>query len=511
MARQNPQDSVRRHRRRRRGVPKALAVVLIIVALVVGGGLGYFANRALQGGQLAAKDRQIDEKDALIAESSTRIQKLEMVLKTMDIDPDEEFFDALNPLVKNPEADALAGNTEGLPVNDALIVGGDQLAVEPDASEAAPVVVAEFGDVKIMSDEVLAAYNAKVNQLMIIGQDVTQYADSLMEDTLTSIVTEKLKYQKAEEFGLTALTEADNAAIDKAAQEEFDALIEFYIMDDEALTPEQERQAAVAHLAEEDGVTLESMRAEIERDWWDTKLSDYVSKDVVVTDEALQETYDRYLEDQQSLYATNPEDYEFARRSGEETVVYNPEGYRAFKQVLIAFDQEDSFRVEEILWELNALDPATDAEDVDALNGELDILYAKLQPTADEVLDRIAQGDDFDALIAEYGQDPEQNEPAVKREGYYVSENSTSYVLEIVQAAMALQKAGEVSEPVRTVAGLHILRYNSDVPAGPVALETVREALTAEALESLKYDAYDAQLAKWVEEANITYHREALQ
>jgi parvulin-like peptidyl-prolyl isomerase len=76
---------------------------------------------------------------------------------------------------------------------------------------------------------------------------------------------------------------------------------------------------------------------------------------------------------------------------------------------------------------------------------------------------------------------------------------------------MALQKAGDVSEPVRTSAGLHILRYNSDVPAGPVALETVREALSAEALESLKYDAYDAQLAKWVEEAGITYHREALQ
>jgi len=179
--------------------------------------------------------------------------------------------------------------------------------------------------------------------------------------------------------------------------------------------------------------------------------------------------------------------------------------------VLLAFDPEDSFRVEEILSELEALDPAADAERADALNGELDILYAKLQPTADEVLDRIAQGDSFDALIEEYGKDPEQDEPAVKREGYYVSENSTTYAAEFVRAAMALSKVGDVSEPVRTAAGLHILRYNSDVPAGPVALETVRESLSTEALESLKYDAYDAQLAQWVEEANITYHREALQ
>ena len=37
-----------------------------------------------------------------------------------------------------------------------------------------------------------------------------------------------------------------------------------------------------------------------------------------------------------------------------------------------------------------------------------------------------------------------------------------------------------------------------------------RQALEGEALAALQEDAYEAQLAQWVEEAGVTYHREAL-
>ena len=44
-----------------------------------------------------------------------------------------------------------------------------------------------------------------------------------------------------------------------------------------------------------------------------------------------------------------------------------------------------------------------------------------------------------------------------------------------------------------------------------LALEDVRAALEAEARESLRDEAYETQLAQWVEEAGVTYHREALE
>ena len=64
---------------------------------------------------------------------------------------------------------------------------------------------------------------------------------------------------------------------------------------------------------------------------------------------------------------------------------------------------------------------------------------------------------------------------------------------------------------MRTAEGLHVLYFNAEVPAGPIPLEDVRASLEGEALESLRYDAYETQLAQWVEEANVTYHREALE
>ena len=77
---------------------------------------------------------------------------------------------------------------------------------------------------------------------------------------------------------------------------------------------------------------------------------------------------------------------------------------------------------------------------------------------------------------------------------------------------MALEGVGSVTmQPVRTAAGLHILLYSAEVPAGPVPLEEVRAALEAEMLETLQYDAYQRQIDQWVEEANVVYHREALQ
>ena len=41
--------------------------------------------------------------------------------------------------------------------------------------------------------------------------------------------------------------------------------------------------------------------------------------------------------------------------------------------------------------------------------------------------------------------------------------------------------------------------------------EDVRAELEEEALAGLRESAYDTQLAQWVEEANVTYHREALE
>ena len=489
--RKPPQQSARRRHRRRRGVPQALAIALIVAALVVGGGLGYLL------GHRPAEDSLVVERDEQIANANQRIAELEGMLTEAGIDPNADVFDGAQPL--DPAVvSALDGGDVPANDNGVLLEGSDGFGA-PDAT-AAPVVVAEFGDTQVMSDEVLDAYNAEVNRQLLNGQDVSAYADSLLEETLQRVIAEKVERAKAEELGLTELSDEDAAAIDEAAQERYEQDLAFYTINDGTKTAEEAREEAVARM-EADGITLESCRADLEDEWWQEKLRDYATQDVALTDEAVQEVYDQYLSEQQAAYDLNPEQYEYTRRYEETTVVYNPAGYRTFKQVLIPFDAEDALRVQDIYFELSSLNEETDAQRIAELNGELDTLYAALEPTAEEALDRLAQGADFEADL-----------PSVQSDGYYISAGSTTYDAAIQTAALALAEPGDVSqEPVRTAEGLSILYFNAEVPAGPVPLEDVRAQLEAEALETLRHDTYEAQVAQWVEEADITYHREALE
>ena len=238
------------------------------------------------------------------------------------IDPNAAVFDGAQPL--DPDVvSALDGGDAPANDNNVLVDGGDSFA-EP-AATVAPAVVAEFGDVQVMSDEVLDAYNAEVNRQLLNGQDVSSYADSLLEETLQQVVEEKVKYAKAEELGLTEPSEEDEAAIDAAAQERYEQDLAFYTINDGTMTEDEARQAAIERM-EADGITLETCRADIEDEWWEEKLRDYASQQVVLTDEAVQEVYDQYLSEQQASYDANPDQYEYARLYEETTVVYNPAG-----------------------------------------------------------------------------------------------------------------------------------------------------------------------------------------
>ncbi len=128
---------------------------------------------------------------------------------------------------------------------------------------------------------------------------------------------------------------------------------------------------------------------------------------------------------------------------------------------------------------------------------------ASIQSKVDEVQGKIAAGEDFDALIETYGEDPGMESDPHKTKGYYISASTTTYDKAFAQTSMALVNVGDISDSVASGFGVHIIKYIADLPEGQVDKEAVRAEMEEDLLEGLKYDTYQARLDEWVKAAGV--------
>ena len=76
---------------------------------------------------------------------------------------------------------------------------------------------------------------------------------------------------------------------------------------------------------------------------------------------------------------------------------------------------------------------------------------------------------------------------------------------------MALEKPGDVSEPVLTDRGVHILCYDSDLPGGDYVLtDDERQTLAASALYYTQTQALIELFEEWKPDYDIETHPELL-
>ena len=159
--------------------------------------------------------------------------------------------------------------------------------------------------------------------------------------------------------------------------------------------------------------------------------------------------------------------------------------------------------------EINAqLETETDETVRAELQTELDALYAPLETEAAQVVSELEGGADFDEMIEKYGDEDILGKDAFATTGYYICENTVMWPAEFVDAGMALAAPGDVSAPVRSEKGVHIVRYIANVQAGSVPLSNVSSRLTTATLEYEKDKAWDEQMQLWRDEANVVFHPE---
>ncbi len=404
-------------------------------------------------------------------------------------------------------------------------------------------VVAEFGedgiiwlkDAQKQFDEASAMYAQ-------YGIPVDNYAAEIKQSIVENMVRDAVLDAKADEMGLSALSEETMTELTEQANKDLETYIGYYTsyFAQDGASDEENREATIRGLAQ-NGISADALLEDRVSNYISEQLHDAVTKDVTVSDEEIQAKYQAMIEDDKESYAEDDYAYNTARGDEDTVIAWNPEGYRTVKHVLVKFDDDQAKQYSELQSaldslnnELNALDnPEPTAEPTEPAEGEepeateepaaprtreeiqadigdigtsIEALYAQLMPKAQEIVDAFNGGADIDSLIAQYGEDPGMTREPSMSQGYAVSANSTTWDPAFTEGAMSIKEVGQISEPVRGKNGVHIIYYLGDVTPGEVPFEDIADGVASEALVDKISKTYEDQTDAWVEEAHPVYH-----
>ena len=143
------------------------------------------------------------------------------------------------------------------------------------------------------------------------------------------------------------------------------------------------------------------------------------------------------------------------------------------------------------------------AEQDEAKKAAADAIVESLKDKIDEIYARLDNGESFESLIPEYGEDPGMTGDTLQ-DGYPVHIDSTTYMQEFTDGAFSdkMLNVGDVSDPVVTNYGVHILHYVRDIPGGAVDMtDEMHESIC----DYLVQTAQSAQIEAWRDELTVEY------
>lgn len=409
-------------------------------------------------------------------------------------------------------------------------------AVAEEAAEAPAAITPAFNATDVLmtvNGEAVTWAQAEPYYKNFVAQYSAYYDMSLQEnvDTFVTVAAENayhevLLLQKAAELGLYPLSEEAAAAAITEADAIYEENIQYYISSTYPdLTAEDDqtaaREEAVAYLTEA-GFTPEYVRENYAKSRVLDDLFTHTVQDVAVTDADVEAQYQAQLEQDKALYENDIDAYiahnsevdmnnMYLMYTGQGTEMeyawYRPAGFRGVKHILLSVDEalmQEYQNIQAQLEEQIAAEGAENAEAAEAAVTQADLDNAKAailaanQEKIDEINQRIANGEDFEALIPEYTLDSDNL--------YEVCVASTNYVPEFVEAAFSVDNVGDVSAPYISQFGIHIVKYMEDIPAGPIEMtEEQRQAKLESMLATRQDEVYTAAVEEWKAAATIEY------
>ncbi|MHC1786584.1 MAG: peptidylprolyl isomerase [Christensenellales bacterium] len=415
----------------------------------------------------------------------------------------------------------------------ALLALGSLAALAETA--AAPLVtddpaLATLNGSPILKSEV----DAVIPQLQDYMSDASDY-----QYAVEFLVRQRVLDQKIKDMGFDQFTAEEQDAFQKEAQAQWEEGIESYVTyylseDTEAARAELRTQAEAFYTQQ--GFDLALLTANVSRRAAIDRMTSYLVGGYQPTQEEIDATFQQYGASYQQNYENNVTAYEYNTIYGQQPSWYTPAGYRgiihillqpdaavldAYNQLASAFEEQQNLvdadpavtTAPEATADPAALPTATPVpvtqEQVDkARQAVLDAVKAD----TDAIYASLSSGETFEALIAKYGKDPGMQDEATLKDGYLVHKESVVWDPAFTAGAFSGKMAavGDVSDPIVSSHGVHILKYLRDVPSGLIMTDAIGAEI-ADYLTSVKEsEAYAAAYAGWETEVTIEYDQEAI-
>lgn len=229
----------------------------------------------------------------------------------------------------------------------------------------------------------------------------------------------------------------------------------------------------------------------------------FIADGVSVSEGELRAAYDERCAAQRAAYAQCPAQFERAMLENE-IVCFIPNGARRIRHILILADTDDQAALSELL----AQKTDANAADIDA---QIATLTAPLLERADMLRARLDADESFASLMAEYRDDPRiRPSPFTSGEYGYVAESGCVWDDTLRAAALALTETGDVSAPIVTPLGVHLIQHAGDMAAGAVDFESVRVRLEEELTAQARERAYEDRVAALFDMADIVWYDDRL-
>ena len=335
-----------------------------------------------------------------------------------------------------------------------------------------PVLAATVGDQEITVTQLENSYKNSLSYASAYGYDTSteEGVASFRDYLLDNLISSAMKIYQAKLAGIT-LTEEEIATAKETAQKNYDDTVDSFKQQATkagATNVDAYAKTLFTKALVQNKTTVKKLQADMLEDAQNealvTKHRTQLLEGIQMTDEELSAKYAEVLANQKTLFDKTPSDYftyeSYAQYGYNEPPVYVPAGFFRVRHILVA-------------------DEAT----------------AKL------VKEKIDAGEDFEKLLAEYGTDPGM-QGDTNAAGYLVGEGA-SFVEPFLKAALALAKDGDVSEPVQSDYGWHIIKRVSTEPAHEIPYADVKEGFDLYEQAVYQQQYYTDIVSKWTADSTL--------